>query len=61
MIKIEVGLKYQELLNILLKATLRLLEFKGDESESEFAEFFCAYAYFRIPLFREHILSVIKR
>jgi hypothetical protein len=56
-----VAIKYQELLNHLLNETLNLLEYKGEEAEQVFAESFCSYAYFRIPLFREHILSVIHR
>jgi hypothetical protein len=59
--KIKVGLKYQELLNYLIKETLITLYMKGEQAKSEFAEFFCAYAFFRVPLFRDHILSVIKR
>lgn len=58
--KVDVGLKYMELLNSLLKETLRSLEVKGDTAEQAFAEKFCSYAYFRIPLFREHILEAIR-
>ncbi len=43
-------------MNELLKETLRALEIKGNENEQMFAENYCAYAYFRIPIFREHIL-----
>lgn len=59
--KVEVGLKYQLLLNSLLRETLASLESTGDEAERIFAESFCAYAYFRIPLLREHILAVVRR
>lgn len=48
-------------MNHLLKETLNLFEFKGEEAEQIFAESFSSYAYFRIPLFREHILSVISK
>jgi hypothetical protein len=58
---VEVALKYQQLLNYLLKETLILLNNKGEEAQQVFAESFCAYAYFRIPAFRELILSAIIR
>jgi hypothetical protein len=44
----------------MLKETLALLDCKGDESQQLFAESFCAYAYFRIPPFRELILSAVN-
>ena len=47
-------------MNEFLKETLRALEIKGNEAEQIFAERFCAYAYFRVPLFREHNLDMLK-
>ena len=55
------ALSYLELLNTLLKTTLRSLVNKGEENEQNFVEAFCSYAYFRIPIFRDCILAVIKK
>lgn len=35
--KVEIALKYQQLLNQLLKETLFQLEYKGEEAEQSFA------------------------
>lgn len=59
--KVYIALKYQELLNQLMNLTLFSLNFKGHESEKQFAELFCALAYFRIPQFRKHVLQAISR
>jgi hypothetical protein len=58
--KKDVALKYLELLKELLEETIRSLECKGELAEQIFAEKFCAYAYFRLPLFREQILQTLK-
>ena len=55
------ALSYLELLNTLLSTTLKSLVNKGEEHEQNFVEAFCSYAYFRIPIFRDCILAVIKR
>ena len=57
--KKEIGLKYLELMNQLLKETFRALQFKGLLQEQKFAEKLCAYAYFRLPLFRETVLTAL--
>lgn len=50
--KIGVALMYQQLMYKFLQLALDSLNWKGSESERAFAEIFCAYAYFRIPAFR---------
>ena len=58
--KKEISIKYLDLLNQLLKENLKYLERKGDQKQQEFAQKFCAYAYFRLPLFRQQILQTLK-
>ena len=50
--KKEVSLSYHILLVDLLQLTLKSLENYNYESQREFAELFCALAYFRLPKFR---------
>ena len=57
--KIEIAIKYQQWIYKLLELALNSLNVKGHECERTFAEIFCAYAYFRIPEFRNQILDVI--
>ncbi len=45
----------------LLQRTLKSLEAYNYESQREFAELFCAYAYFRLPKFRKEVLTAITR
>lgn len=57
----EVGVKYQQFLLKLLELTLNSLNVKGHELEKNFAEYFIAFAYFRIPSFRNDVLEAITR
>lgn len=45
----------------MLQRTLKSLEAYNYESQREFAELFCAYAYFRLPKFRKEVLTAITR
>lgn len=45
----------------LLHSTLQALQTYNYENQKEFAELFCAYAYFRIPRFRSEVLGAITR
>lgn len=60
--KIDTYIKYQGFLYFSLKMVLQCLNKKAIlENEREFAEQFCAYAYFRIPDFREKLLEVLTQ
>lgn len=54
--KIQIALTYHEFLGKLLKIAVDSLNLQGLELERNFAEVFCAYAYFRIPDFRTAFL-----
>jgi hypothetical protein len=58
--KKEVALSYHILLVDLLQRTLKSLEAYNYESQREFAELFCAFAYFRLPKFRNRVLTIIS-
>jgi hypothetical protein len=55
------SLSYYTLLIDLLQVALQSFEGYNCEMEKEFAENFCAYTYFRIPRFRNQILTAITR
>lgn len=59
--KKAVGLKLQEFQYKLLEQTLKILGIKGFSEQKKFAELFCAMSYFRIPQFRQRILSLIDK
>lgn len=59
--KKEVAMSFHTLMIDFLHTTLQALETYTYESQKEFAELFCAYAYFRIPKFRNEVLAAITR
>lgn len=54
-------MSYHALMIDFLHTTLQALETYTYDSQKEFAELFCAYAYFRIPKFRNEVLAAITR
>lgn len=60
--KMEVGLKYQEILYKLLDKVLYKLNLKGcNNEEKNFVDNFCAIAYFKIPEFRSKLLDCVVK
>lgn len=59
--KVEIALTYHQFLGKLLRNAVDSLNVKGLQLERSFAEMFCAYAYFRIPSFRNALLEAITR
>lgn len=54
-------MSYYLLMLDLLNITLKSLEYYSCGNQKEFAETFCAHAYFRIPIFRNEILTAISK
>ncbi|EAR90403.2 hypothetical protein TTHERM_00112530 (macronuclear) [Tetrahymena thermophila SB210] len=59
-LKMKVALSYQKLLYSILEKVLDKLNQKAlSDKERQFVENYCAVAYFRIPEFRQKLLSVV--
>ena len=62
LLKMDVGLSYQQFLNKALDKVLYKLNLKGGEKEErDFIDNFCAIAYFKIPEFRIKLLNCVTK
>lgn len=62
LLKMDVGLRYQQFLYDVLDKVLLKLNLKGgDKDERDFIDNFCAIAYFKIPEFRSKLQECVKK